>query len=242
MDTTSGGGPSEQGFVIDPNFEPQSRDRANTFPLCRRENQESGDNAVVMKIEPTIGEEGVTDYQGGVDERDQYDVRSYTNLSPSTHPDFVDMLIAPPPSENNDLMSHHHTPLQHTNSNSSFTGNRMDNDQSNNLVQQPSFVQTLNEQTGLQSHTNNLEQQPAGPSNAATPATQKAKSSSRKNAWGSQSYADLITEAIESSPEKRLTLAQIYEYMVKNIEYFSDKGESNSSAGWKVSYKAVMGY
>jgi len=236
MDTNGGGGPSEQGYVIDPNFEPQSRDRANTFPLCRRENQESGDNAAVMKIEPTIGEESVADYLGGVDDRDQYDVRSYTNLSPSNRPDFVEMLIAQP-SENNDMMSHH-TPLQHTNSNSSFQGSRIDNDQSNNLVQQPSssFIQTLNEQTGLQSHTNNLEPQP-GPSNAATPATQKAKSSSRKNAWGSQSYADLITEAIESSPEKRLTLAQIYEYMVKNIEYFSDKGESNSSAGWKNSIR-----
>ena len=62
----------------------------------------------------------------------------------------------------------------------------------------------------------------------------KPKSCSRKNPWGNFSYADLITEAIESSLEKRLTLAQIYDWMVKNIDYFKDKGDTNSSAGWKV--------
>ncbi|XP_035210852.1 forkhead box protein O-like [Stegodyphus dumicola] len=60
------------------------------------------------------------------------------------------------------------------------------------------------------------------------------KNSSRRNAWGNMSYADLITQAIQSAPEKRLTLAQIYEWMVQNVAYFKDKGDSNSSAGWKV--------
>lgn len=60
------------------------------------------------------------------------------------------------------------------------------------------------------------------------------KSSSRRNAWGNLSYADLITQAISSSPEKRLTLSQIYDWMVTNVPYFKDKGDSNSSAGWKV--------
>uniref|UniRef100_A0A8C4SH17 Fork-head domain-containing protein n=1 Tax=Erpetoichthys calabaricus TaxID=27687 RepID=A0A8C4SH17_ERPCA len=61
----------------------------------------------------------------------------------------------------------------------------------------------------------------------------KAKSS-RRNAWGNQSYADLITRAIESTPDKRLTLSQIYDWMVRYVPYFKDKGDSNSSAGWKV--------
>ena len=61
------------------------------------------------------------------------------------------------------------------------------------------------------------------------------KSSSRRNAWGNLSYADLITQAINSTAEKRLTLSQVYEWMVANIAYFKDKGDSNSSAGWKVS-------
>ena len=35
------------------------------------------------------------------------------------------------------------------------------------------------------------------------------KSTSRRNAWGNLSYADLITQAIMNSPEKRLTLSQV---------------------------------
>ncbi|XP_013393783.1 forkhead box protein O4 [Lingula anatina] len=59
------------------------------------------------------------------------------------------------------------------------------------------------------------------------------KTGSRRNAWGNLSYADLITKAIQSSPEQRLTLSQIYDWMVQNVPYFKDKGDSNSSAGWK---------
>lgn len=34
------------------------------------------------------------------------------------------------------------------------------------------------------------------------------KSTTRRNAWGNLSYADLITQAILNSPDKRLTLSQ----------------------------------
>lgn len=63
------------------------------------------------------------------------------------------------------------------------------------------------------------------------------KNSSRRNAWGNMSYADLITQAITSAPEKRLTLSQIYDWMVQHVPYFKDKGDSNSSAGWKNSIR-----
>ncbi|XP_068103716.1 forkhead box protein O4 [Hyperolius riggenbachi] len=69
------------------------------------------------------------------------------------------------------------------------------------------------------------------------PGATPRKGGSRRNAWGNQSYAELISQAIESSPEKRLTLSQIYEWMVKTIPYFKDKGDSNSSAGWKNSIR-----
>ena len=69
---------------------------------------------------------------------------------------------------------------------------------------------------------------------------QKKSSGSRRNAWGNLSYADLITKAIQSSPEGRLTLSQIYDWMVQNVAYFRDKGDSNSSAGWKVSTVTVQ--
>ncbi len=80
---------------------------------------------------------------------------------------------------------------------------------------------------------------PTATSGALTPSSLAAqqttrKASSRRNAWGNLSYADLITKAIESAPDKRLTLSQIYDWMVRSIPYFKDKGDSNSSAGWKV--------
>ena len=57
-----------------------------------------------------------------------------------------------------------------------------------------------------------------------------------RNAWGNMSYADLITQAILSSPDKRLTLSEIYEWIVQNIPYFADKASSPSTAGWKVCF------
>jgi forkhead box protein O3 len=72
------------------------------------------------------------------------------------------------------------------------------------------------------------------PEQALKPINDGPKKSSRKNAWGNFSYADLITQAIQSSPDKRLTLSQIYDWMVNTVPYFRDKGDSNSSAGWKV--------
>uniref|UniRef100_A0AC35ETM1 Fork-head domain-containing protein n=1 Tax=Panagrolaimus sp. PS1159 TaxID=55785 RepID=A0AC35ETM1_9BILA len=67
-----------------------------------------------------------------------------------------------------------------------------------------------------------------------SPNSSAKKATTRRNAWGNMSYADLITQAILNSPEKRLTLSQVYEWMVQNVPYFRDKGDSNSSAGWKV--------
>ena len=72
------------------------------------------------------------------------------------------------------------------------------------------------------------------PKGQAQQQQQLKKNTSRRNAWGNMSYADLITQAIQGSPDKRLTLSQIYEWMVQNVPYFKDKGDSNSSAGWKV--------
>lgn len=72
---------------------------------------------------------------------------------------------------------------------------------------------------------------------AVSGAAGQRKCSSRRNAWGNMSYADLITRAIESSPDKRLTLSQIYDWMVRSVPYFKDKGDSNSSAGWKNSIR-----
>ncbi|KAI6178485.1 Daf-16-1 protein 1 [Aphelenchoides besseyi] len=63
------------------------------------------------------------------------------------------------------------------------------------------------------------------------------RSQTRRNAWGNMSYAEMITQAILSSPDQRLTLSQIYDWMTVNIPFFRDKSNCNSSAGWKNSIR-----
>lgn len=99
-------------------------------------------------------------------------------------------------------------------------------------VKQRSVVKA--EEDGADSSPSSLQFSALGPGSAAQ---QLRKSSARRNAWGNYSYADLITQAIESSPDKRLTLSQIYDWMVRSVPYFKDKGDSNSSAGWKNSIR-----
>merc|ERR550539_1896229 len=59
----------------------------------------------------------------------------------------------------------------------------------------------------------------------------------RKNPWGNHSYADLISQAISSSGERRMTLSQIYDWMVAQIPYFTDTQSNSKSAGWKNSIR-----
>lgn len=83
-------------------------------------------------------------------------------------------------------------------------------------------------------HTSSTEKPNHQP--AAVRVTQR-KHRSRKNGWGGTSYVDLITMAIESTAHKRMSLAQIYDWIVKNVPYFKDKERYLSVQGWKVSSK-----
>ena len=56
----------------------------------------------------------------------------------------------------------------------------------------------------------------------------------RKNPWGPFSYAQLITQAICSQPDQRMTLNQIYEFLISNFPYFAERRSHQKSAGWKV--------
>jgi len=67
------------------------------------------------------------------------------------------------------------------------------------------------------------------------PPAPKSEPKKMRNAWGNMSYAELITQAVLSSPDKRLTLSEIYDWIVQNVPYFADKANSPSTAGWKVS-------
>ena len=48
------------------------------------------------------------------------------------------------------------------------------------------------------------------------------------------SYANLITFAINSSPKKKMTLAEIYQWICDNFPYYKDAGN-----GWKVNGTAL---
>lgn len=67
--------------------------------------------------------------------------------------------------------------------------------------------------------------------------TKKNGSGTRKNAWGNLSYAELISKAITSSAAQRLTLSEIYDWMIKYVPFFRTKVDRNSSAGWKNSIR-----
>lgn len=113
-------------------------------------------------------------------------------------------------------------------------------DQSSNSPVADGALSSPGQESGgspLSTHSPSAASAPLTPGGLAAQTPRKA--SSRRNAWGNLSYADLITKAIESSPDKRLTLSQIYDWMVRSIPYFKDKGDSNSSAGWKVRVEPV---
>lgn len=63
------------------------------------------------------------------------------------------------------------------------------------------------------------------------------KGMQRKNPWGNYSYKEVIRFAIECSPEKKLQLSQIYEWVIKTIPYFKDKTSPTKSGGWKNSIR-----
>lgn len=246
---------------IDPDFEPQSRPRSCTWPMKRPNigNQQDNENDISMKLEPTI-EEVESQDQLLIDSVLHSDV---TNIKQD--PQDSIMLSGFPTSEfgnsSVDSLSNYTNILTPSQPSSTMSASDLSNNSLSYMnldpLPQPTTISNygaLNLPRSSQSITENtpsfLSETSASPishplhsasSNCdstvtTSPTIAKPKSSSRKNAWGNMSYADLITQGIESSPDKRLTLAQIYDWMVKNVPYFKDKGDSNSSAGWKVRF------
>lgn len=62
-------------------------------------------------------------------------------------------------------------------------------------------------------------------------------SQKKPNAWGSDSYAELIEKAILSSPGSRLKLNEIYDWFIDNIPYFCKRSSQDGAIGWKVFIK-----
>lgn len=61
----------------------------------------------------------------------------------------------------------------------------------------------------------------------------KYKTGSRANAWKGPSYTDLITAAIMSTEDRKMTVSQIYDWLMQAIPYFKDREHYESYRGWK---------
>lgn len=104
---------------------------------------------------------------------------------------------------------------------------------SDQYTNSPSFYST---------HDNNSNQSLDKEPNAIGP--EKPKRTRRRNTdsnaqkkinpWGESSYADLIIRALETAPDGRLRLNEIYTWFTENVPYFQSRSLPEESAGWKV--------
>ena len=209
--------PRQQLLEIDPDFEPLSRPRSCTWPLPRPEVIEPGGSSNTSSPDPSVKQE-----PGG---RNADFIGNLALLEETD--DFEDEQQPP----NQSVCSEFHTLENSAAAHVHPAGRQHQTHQSHRAGLQPPRPQVA----GLAPPSSSC------PSISSSSLAQRKSSSSRRNAWGNMSYADLITKAIDSSPDKRLTLAQIYDWMVKSVPYFKDKGDSNSSAGWKVSVTEFCG-
>ncbi|CAO4362310.1 unnamed protein product [Caenorhabditis nigoni] len=59
----------------------------------------------------------------------------------------------------------------------------------------------------------------------------------KPNPWGEESYSDIIAKALESAPDGRLKLNEIYQWFSDNILYFRERSSQEEAAGWKNSIR-----
>ncbi|KAK5974614.1 Forkhead box protein O [Trichostrongylus colubriformis] len=59
----------------------------------------------------------------------------------------------------------------------------------------------------------------------------------KPNPWGEESYSDLIAKALESAPDGRLKLNEIYQWFSDNVAYFRERSSQEDAAGWKNSIR-----
>ncbi|XP_076002132.1 forkhead box protein O1-A [Genypterus blacodes] len=210
---------------IDPDFEPLSRPRSCTWPLPRPEFINPGDSNTSSPV-PSVKQEPCGN---GAEFVNNLSLLEESEDFPEQKP-----VILCTDFQCQDNCVHQQPPQQQQ--------HHQQQQQQHQSPQLPHQQPQHHQQPQPQQQQVPLLSSPVGSSStaaaaAAAAAAQRKSSSSRRNAWGNMSYADLITKAIESSPESRLTLSQIYDWMVKSVPYFKDKGDSNSSAGWKNSIR-----
>uniref|UniRef100_A0A914Z654 Forkhead box protein O n=1 Tax=Panagrolaimus superbus TaxID=310955 RepID=A0A914Z654_9BILA len=59
----------------------------------------------------------------------------------------------------------------------------------------------------------------------------------KPNAWGEESYSDLILKALEAAPDGRMKLNEIYQWFIDNVKYFSERAGQEEASGWKNSIR-----
>ncbi|XP_056139174.1 forkhead box protein O1-A [Lampris incognitus] len=206
---------------IDPDFEPLSRPRSCTWPLPRPEFINPGDSNTSSPV-PSVKQEPA----GNADFINNLSLLEETEDFPEQKPG---VLCSDFQCRENCV---HQQPPHHQQRHPSP---QLPHQQQVSVLSSPPVGSTSSPPPSSSASSSSSSSSAAAA--AAAAAAQRKSSSSRRNAWGNMSYADLITKAIESSPENRLTLSQIYDWMVKSVPYFKDKGDSNSSAGWKNSIR-----
>uniref|UniRef100_A0A915MYZ8 Forkhead box protein O n=1 Tax=Meloidogyne javanica TaxID=6303 RepID=A0A915MYZ8_MELJA len=59
----------------------------------------------------------------------------------------------------------------------------------------------------------------------------------KPNPWGNESYSDLIARALNTAPEGRLKLNEIYQWFSENVPYFAGRSSQEDAQGWKNSIR-----
>lgn len=98
--------------------------------------------------------------------------------------------------------------------------------------QQPS-TSTLND-TSVWTNEAKEEEDTVGWNSKFCRQSHDSTSQRKMNPWGEESYADLITRALEEAPNNRLKLNEIYQWFSDNVLYFQERSSPEASSGWKV--------
>jgi hypothetical protein len=82
---------------------------------------------------------------------------------------------------------------------------------------------------------------PSGPA-TATPVARRSICDNRNITYGADgkpnlSYAELIRRAIDAAPDKRMTLNEIYQWIVDNFDFYRRQEQNNRLASWKNSIR-----
>ena len=105
-----------------------------------------------------------------------------------------------------------------------------------NAIGGPTSVKTINNNNDSFKDKNSLRKPPSSPLDpSATLDESEARQHQAKESKPPYSYANLITFAINSSPKKKMTLSEIYQWICNHFPYYKEAGN-----GWKASISSSL--